>query len=212
MTVAKSNGKPKAKPKAKAKAKAAPAPPTSSPITWHGSDDLRPLLVPISALSNDPANLNVHPERSIEEITASYARWGQQKVIVSDAHGVIRDGNGQLTAARGLGWTHLAVSRSGLGPADLVLYSIAANQTGKHSDLDDERVKPVLLAYRAEGIDLAGTGFNAAEVDALLGPLGNIAPPPGADGQESDEGVADEVEFHECPACHHRWPKGGRAG
>lgn len=55
--------------------------------------------VPIDAAIPDPENERLHPDRNIEAIKASLARFGQQTPIVVDAQGIIRKGNGTWTAA-----------------------------------------------------------------------------------------------------------------
>src|SRR5438309_1239332 len=70
--------------------------------------------LPISTLSEDPANARRHPQRNLEQIKASLRRFGQQKPIVVDATNTVRAGNGTLAAARALGWTTIQAVRSEL--------------------------------------------------------------------------------------------------
>lgn len=98
-------------------------PATNGAVVWKGPPELRPLLRPIAELREDPNNANTHDERSIAEIAQAYDRYNQQRPIVCDAAGVVRAGNGQLAAARRLGWTHIAVVRSDLQGAELTAFS-----------------------------------------------------------------------------------------
>ena len=50
--------------------------------------------VALAKLALDPRNARRHPERNLESIKASLARFGQQKPIVVDADGVTVAGNG----------------------------------------------------------------------------------------------------------------------
>ena len=160
-----------------AKKKAAAA----EPVVWQGSEDLRPLLVPIGGLREDPINLNTHDAGSIDAIAASYAAFGQQRPIVADSAGIARDGSGQLRAALRLGWTRLAVSRTALEGAALLGYSIAANRVATLSRLDEDLLAEALGSIRGDAsIPPAALGYTAAEIEALIAgpaPAGSPAPP-----------------------------------
>jgi hypothetical protein len=56
-----------------------------------------------------------------------------------------------------------------------------------------------VLANEFEVDDLLDWGFNERELelDGLMFP----------EFKEYDESIADEVEYHECPECGHKWPK-----
>ena len=162
--------------------------------------------VAIGSVSIDPANLRRHPMRNLDAIAASLRRFGQRTPIVVDGDGVVRKGNGTLEAARALGWEKIDVVRTTLKGADAVAYAIADNRTGELAEWDEAGLAETLQALRAEAFDLAAVGYTEAEVDALIGGL-VAGLPPGADGREYDESIADEVEYLECPECHHRWPK-----
>jgi ParB-like chromosome segregation protein Spo0J len=148
-------------------------------IVWKGPDELRSQLVPIDELHEDPANVNQHPPRSIEAIAASYARFGQQRSILADGSGVVRAGNGQLAAARRLGWTHMAVVRSDLRGAELTAYSIADNRISEFSSFDTEVLTATLRALQAEDFPIADVGFTDAELEELLDGLGAARDVPG---------------------------------
>ena len=62
--------------------------------------------VTVASLMLDPANVRKHDHKNIDAIKASYARFGQQKPIVVDGDGIVRDGNGQLMAAKALGMAY----------------------------------------------------------------------------------------------------------
>lgn len=182
-------------------------PPPLDPPTWQGNPALEPFLVPIADLHEDPANARRHPERNLAAIRASLARFCQQTPVVFDAAGVVRKGNGTLQAARALGWTHLAAVRSDLAGADLAGYAIADNRTSELAEWDDQALAAILEGLKAEnGFPIEATGFDDAEVAALIGRLSEELPA-GADGKEFDESIADEVEYITCPNCQHRWPK-----
>ena len=138
---------------------------------WKGPAHLIPFLVPIERLHADPANANFHTEESYRFIAASYAESGQQKYVVVDERGVVRDGNGQLIAARDhLQWTHLAVAPSDLDDLGLAKYAIAVNQTPKYAGFDQKTLALSIQAiqrsdprFKAEHV-----GFSDAELKKVL--------------------------------------------
>lgn len=137
-------------------------------VVWKGNDLLRPFLIPIADLREDPENANVHPDRSLEEIAGSYLRFGQQKPLVADATGLIKDGNGQLIAAHGLGWTHVAVFPSDLSGSELKAYGLAVNQTARSSEWDFEKLAAQLKELEADGASIADLGWSPHELEPLL--------------------------------------------
>jgi ParB-like chromosome segregation protein Spo0J len=140
------------------------------PIVWKGPDALRPLLIPVDRLHEDPANANVHTEGGVRRLAAGLARFGQQHTLVCDGDFVMRAGNGRLRAARLLGWTHLAVVPSDLWGFDLTAYALADNQLGTLSHLDPQKVLEVIEAARSnmDDYDPEALGYSAAEVDKMF--------------------------------------------
>jgi ParB-like chromosome segregation protein Spo0J len=55
--------------------------------------------LPIDQVHADPANARRHPQRNLDAIMSSLARFGQQKPIVIDEQNICRAGNGTLAAA-----------------------------------------------------------------------------------------------------------------
>jgi ParB-like chromosome segregation protein Spo0J len=131
--------------------------------------------VPIDSIHADPANVRRHPERNLDAIKASLARFGQVKPIVVDAKGIVRAGNGTLEAARALGWDTIAVVRTGLKGSEATAYAIADNRTAELAEWDDIGLAETLRALQSEDFDLAAVGYDAAEVDALIAGLANDA-------------------------------------
>ncbi len=122
-------------------------------------------LLPITALSEDPANARRHPERNLDQIRASLRRFGQQKPIVVDATNVVRAGNGTLAAARSLGWTTIAAVRSDLPRTELTAYAIVDNRSAELAEWDDE-----MLSAALADPDLGDLGFDEAEIEKLTTP------------------------------------------
>lgn len=144
--------------------KAAPAPDLSSII-----EDLRPLAVPIESLTRDPRNARMHDDRNLGSIMRSLERFGQRKpVVVNRRTGTLLAGNGTLTAALGLGWTHLAAVNVDDDPATATGYAVADNRTAELAEWDDAQLAELLQELEGTDVSLGDVGFSAEELGELL--------------------------------------------
>ena len=110
------------------------------PSLEHIVEPLRALAVGVEELHEDPANARVHPDRNLDAVKASLARFGQRKPIVVRAQGMIVEaGNGTLRAAKALGWTHVAVVVVDDDGVTAAGYAIADNRTAELADWDQTR-------------------------------------------------------------------------
>lgn len=120
--------------------------------------------VEIESISPDPANARKHGAKNLEAIKGSLRRFGQQKPIVVDSRGIVRAGNGTLSAARALGWSRIQIVRSDLPAAELTAYSVADNRSAELAEWDMQ----VLGQLAADG-ELGGVGFDDDELRKLMG-------------------------------------------
>ncbi len=127
--------------------------------------------IAIETLHPDPANARRHPDRNLDAIKSSLARFGQQKPIVIDANNVVRAGNGTLTAAKTLGWTHLNIVRTELASVEATAFAIADNRTAELAEWDAE-----ILAAALADPSIGDLGFDAEELKKWLGD-DDAAPP-----------------------------------
>lgn len=153
--------------------------------------------VKIADLSPDPANARKHPERNLQQITASLKRFGQQKPIVVDSKGVVRAGNGTLAAAIALGWDKIKIVRSDLPATEMTAYAIVDNRSAELAEWDTE-----ILAGVLSDPDIGDLGFDDPEIAKLT-----ALPEPeveSADDQPTDEkfmvlvtlpGESDQLQF-----------------
>ena len=129
--------------------------------------------VPIDSVFQDPANARRHPDRNLDTIKASLARFGQQTPIVVDAKGIIRKGNGTHQAAKALGWETIGIVRTSLKGAEATSYAIADNRTAELAEWDGTALAETLKALQSEedeGI-FEAAGFTEEELDAVLSGL-----------------------------------------
>src|SRR5438309_12020077 len=94
--------------------------------------------LPIASLHLDPANARRHSDRNLDAIMSSLVRFGQQKPIVIDANNLVRAGNGTLTVAKGLGWTHVDCVRTHLIGVEATAFAIADNRTTELAERDPD--------------------------------------------------------------------------
>jgi ParB-like chromosome segregation protein Spo0J len=126
---------------------------------------------PIDSLHLDPANVRRHPERNLDTIKASLARFGQQKPIVVDTDGIVRAGNGTLEAARALGWESIQVVRTPLKGSEATAYAIADNRTSELAEWDDTALAEQLRALQSEDFDLGAVGYTDDELERMIAGL-----------------------------------------
>jgi ParB-like chromosome segregation protein Spo0J len=124
--------------------------------------------VKVDSIHMDPANVRRHPERNLDTIKASLARFGQQKPIVVDADGIVRAGNGTLEAARALNWGNVAIVRTPLKGSEATAYAIADNRSSELAEWDETGLAEQLRALQSEDFDLDAVGYSGDEVDALI--------------------------------------------
>lgn len=136
----------------------------------HGAHDgLIPLLVPIDSVHHDPRNARLHDERNVESIRASYAAHGQRKPLIGKLpERIITAGNGQLDAARLLGWTHVAVLFVDEDENAARQFALRDNRTGELAQWDLQALGAELRAMTEAGADLMQLGWTGYEAEPLL--------------------------------------------
>ena len=114
-------------------------------------------------------NSRTHSPDQVDKIAASIREFGfLNPVIVDGEHGIIA-GHGRVLAARKLGMTEVPVIEAAhLSEAQRRAYIIADNRLALDAGWDDELLKVELDDLAAMGFDLALTGFEVAEIDAVL--------------------------------------------
>jgi hypothetical protein len=141
----------------------------------HGIDpSLLGLMVDIGTLTPDPKNARLHDDRNLKSIVDSYREHGQRKPLVvqrvSDAGVpmVVRAGNGQLAAAKALGWTHIAATVIDEGDKAAIAFAIRDNRTAELAEWDLAVLGESLRYLRDEGIGAADVGWAAYEAEPLM--------------------------------------------
>ena len=143
-------------------------PHTGAPVTREqSSEPLAVEFVAVGDLRLDPENARSHNAESIAAVARSLERFGQRKPVVATRAGVVIAGNGTLTAARELGWEHVAVAYTDLEGDEARAFAIADNRTAELSAWS-----PSALASffdTADEGEPAALGFTAGDVEKFQG-------------------------------------------
>lgn len=117
----------------------------SEPDLSYIAEALRPSAVPINSIDHDPANVRLHSEKNLSSIRGSLRVYGQRKpIVVNRRTGTVEAGNGTLSAARSLGWTHIAVVFVDDDQATAAGFAIADNRTAELAEWDRENLGKML--------------------------------------------------------------------
>ncbi len=161
--------------------------------------------VKASELLPNPKNWRQHPAAQADALRGVLAEIGYADALIayvpSDYYQP--DGNGKLMLIDG----HL---RADTTPDQEVPVLVL--------DVTDEEADKILLtldplAGMAEAGEaelaalLASVETDNEALQTLLAEMADEIGSPNVEFKEYDESVANEVEYHECPQCNHKWPK-----
>lgn len=132
-------------------------------------------------------NSRTHSDEQVQQIMGSIKEFGFTNPVLVDGDGVIIAGHGRTMAAQRLGMKEVPCLRlAHLTEAQKRAYIIADNKLALNAGWDDDMLALELRNLRDEDFDLSLTGFDDAELAALL-----------ADAVA--EGLVDEDAVPEAP-------------
>jgi site-specific DNA-methyltransferase (adenine-specific) len=144
--------------------------------------------VEVTALIPYAKNSRTHDDAQVAQIAASIKEFGWTNPILIDGDKGIIAGHGRLMAARKLKMDKVPVIElSGMTNAQKKAYVIADNRLALNAGWDNAMLTIELQDLEDEGFDLTLTGFDDAELDALLNPI------------EETEGLTDEDAVPDVP-------------
>jgi DNA modification methylase len=109
------------------------------------------------------------PQRAIDKVAASIQEFGFRQCIVVDKDGVIVCGHTRWLAAKKLGLREVPVHvAENLTPAQVKAYRLMDNRSHQETDWDLDLLGPELEDLKGLDFDLALTGFDPREIEALL--------------------------------------------
>lgn len=151
-------------------------------------------MVALDQIKPHPHNTHTHSKKQIGQIANSIRAVGFATPVLIDEYDVLLAGHGRLEAARLLGLKTIpAIVIDGLTEAKKRALLLADNRIAQSAGWDREllakefEILPELLAD--EGLDITLTGFEPAEIDALL-----------ADFEDGDSEEAEDLGLPTGPA------------
>ena len=131
--------------------------------------DLAIEYLPIGSLTPYARNARTHSPEQVAQIAASITEFGWTNPILVDGDNGIIAGHGRLAAARKLGLDQVPVIElAHLTVAQKRALVIADNRLALDAGWDEEMLALELADLSEAGYDLALTGFEDAEIEALL--------------------------------------------
>jgi ParB-like chromosome segregation protein Spo0J len=156
--------------------------------------------VPPSELVANPHNPRTHPKAQREVLVGSLSELGWiAPVIVNETTGHVVDGHARIAEALARGEPTVPVAYVRLSPEEERLALAIFDPITGLAELDAARLGALLREVQSGEAAVQQLLQDLAEQAGLQAP--EVAFP------ELDESAADEVEYLECPACGHRWPK-----
>ncbi len=127
--------------------------------------------LPVSELIAFAGNPRVHSAEQVSRIAASITEFGFTNPILIDGRKGIIAGHGRLLAAQKLGLAVVpTIELRGLSGAQKRALVIADNQlSAAAGSWDRDLLASMVLDLRTDGFDLSVLGFDALELDGLLG-------------------------------------------
>lgn len=154
---------------------------------------------PDQLLAN-PLNWRIHPKAQQEALAGALDEVGWvQEVIVNQRTGHLVDGHLRVTLAMRRDEPSIPVKYVDLDEREEALVLATLDPISAQASADAAKLDELLR----------GVSTGSAALQDLLSELSASAglTPPNVEFKEYDESVENEVEYLECPACGHKWPK-----
>ncbi len=131
----------------------------------------------IADLKPHPRNPRVHPESAIQKLVNSIEEYGWTNPVLVSKDGIILAGHLRVKAAEIAGLDTVPAIYLPLEGAQADAYVIADNRLQDETSWDFPTLKDLLLDLKEEDMKIDVTGFDADEIDALLGDFETIEVP-----------------------------------
>lgn len=157
-------------------------------VTYIHPDRLRPY----------EGNARTHTPEQVAQIAASIKEFGFTSPIICDGANIVIAGHGRLLAAERLGLDAVPVIRlTHLSERQRRALTLADNRIALSSSWDFERLSVEIEALVESDFDLALTGFDEQELDALLKSDAGVLPESWAVGAGETAAEKKEVNYGE---------------
>lgn len=132
-------------------------------------EGLLSLKFPIGLFTLDAENARDHGEQNIDSIKSSLDEFGQRKCIVVKKDGmVVIAGNGTLTSAKQLGWTHIAALVTDDDEVTATAYALADNRTGELATWNYDKLVKSMSDLHKSGFELLKLGWEENETRMMM--------------------------------------------
>ena len=157
--------------------------------------------IPTAELIPYARNSRTHSELQVQQIAGSIQEFGFCTPVLIDATNGIIAGHGRVMAAHLLKLATVPCLRlTHLTEAQKRAYVIADNRLALNSAWDTELLANELSDLHADEFDMGLLGFDADELETLMGFVPDFQP-----GTEDDQGRLDEKAKITCPECKHEF-------
>ena len=146
--------------------------------------------VAIDLLKHHPRNANNGDVEAIKKSLAVNGWYGSVVANLSTKH--ILAGNHRVMAAKALGWETVPVQWVDVTPEEELRILVVDNRTTRIGQDDTTKITDILAELANTPIGLDGTGYGAADLDALIDELAGTAEP--AELLTDPDEVPEEVE------------------
>jgi len=146
--------------------------------------------VAIDLLKHHPRNANNGDVEAIKKSLAVNGWYGSVVANLSTKH--ILAGNHRVMAAKALGWETVPVQWVDVTPEEELRILVVDNRTTRIGQDDTTKITDILAELANTPIGLDGTGYGAADLDALIDELAGMTEP--AELLTDPDEVPEEVE------------------
>jgi len=146
--------------------------------------------VAIDLLKHHPRNANNGDVEAIKKSLAVNGWYGSVVVNLATKH--ILAGNHRVMAAKALGWETVPVQWVDVTPEEELRILVVDNRTTRIGQDDTTKITDILAELANTPIGLEGTGYGAADLDALIDELAGMTEP--AELLTDPDEVPEDVE------------------
>jgi FkbM family methyltransferase len=127
--------------------------------------------VSVADLAPYAHNARTHSDAQVAQIAASMRAWGFTNPVLVDEHNGLIAGHARVQAAQQVGMSIIpAIEVAGLSAAQKRALVLADNKLALNAGWDTDLLVAELGELKAEGFDLALTGFGELEITGLTAP------------------------------------------
>lgn len=130
-------------------------------------------LAPLNIIVKNPHRVQVHSSRQVNKLSRAIEGVGQLAPAIIDERYMILAGHARLAAAQGRGLASMPVVQVfNLSEAQKRSFLLSDNRVGLDARLDRKalagQIPELTLLFEEAGLTLSDTGFEVAEIDALV--------------------------------------------